>query len=285
MGRVRNAHRGRGDRTVTRRGAYPGDRPKVLLDLADLPVEAPHARTPAPPALPLPPPPPRSPRPPGGRLRRAGRGEAPQAQARGPAREGRGCAAARVGGRPRVAQRRTRQHVWPHHRHRGEPQAPERGLDRPRHRRPAAHDQPRRHLRAPVHRPARELHRLGGGEPVGPEPGVGRDGRGEPAQLRVLRQRGLPLDGRRRDLGPRGPRGGLPDRRGDHPPRRPQHRLCRRPRPPVGSERGARPLQDHRRWRELGQGPGGGRRHGGRRDRHAPGRSRGAAGRHLRARA
>ena len=62
-------------------------------------------------------------------------------------------------------------------------------------------------------------------------------------------------------------------------PEEPGHRLRRRPRPALRPQRGARPVQDHRRRQDLGEGPV--RRRQDRRHRHAdePGRSGDAAGR------
>ena len=52
-----------------------------------------------------------------------------------------------------------------------------------------------------------------------------------------------------------GPQKDVPDRPYRRPSERPQHRLRRRPRPALRTQRGARPLQDHRRRQDVEQGP------------------------------
>ena len=188
-------------------------------------------------------------------------------------------AARRLGRRPEVALHRPRHHGRPHRRLLRLRGRSLHLLGRHRLRRPAQDHQQRRHLRAPVRPRKHRLRRRRLRGPVRPQHRLGRHRREQPAQLRLLRRRRLQIDRRRQDLEEHGAEEVFPDRPHRHPSQGPEHRLRRRPRPALRTQRGARPVQDDRRRQDVEQGPVHRRQDGDHRRADAPDRPGDAAGR------
>ena len=115
-------------------------------------------------------------------------------------------------------------------------------LRRPRRQRRVEDDERRDDVGSRVRRPADGFGRRRQCRALQPQPRLGRDGRtGEPPEFALGRRR-LQVDGCGRDLDPRGTRGHPPHQQNQD--RSARSRCCVRGgrRPPLGSERGARPL-------------------------------------------
>jgi len=148
--------------------------------------------------------------------------------------------------------RRPGEHGRPRRRSRGRREQPGHVLRRGRRRRRVEDNRRRPHLRPRLRRPADAVHWCGGGVPGEAGGGVRRHRRGEPAELRELGQRGLPLRRRRQDVEALRTGGHAPHRPRRGPPDRPGHRLRRGARPLLGAEQGPRAVQDDRRRQDVG---------------------------------
>ncbi len=146
--------------------------------------------------------------------------------------------------RPRRPQHRPRQHGRPHRRCRRGRERSEDGLRRRGQRRPVEDHGQRRELGVSVRRTNHPLPRRRRRGAVGPAGRLGRLRRGQPAQQRVMGRRRLQVRRRRQDVDEHGPQKDAPHRPCRRAPAESGDRLRRRSRTRVGSEQGARPVQD-----------------------------------------
>jgi len=119
----------------------------------------------------------------------------------------------------------------------------------------------RTHLEAGLRQPAHRLDRLDGRLALAAERRLRRIRRGQHPRQRGRGQRHLQVDRRRQDLEARLGAGG-PDRDADRAPGESRHRVCRRARPRVRPQPGARRLPDEGRRAHVAAGAQEGRRHG-----------------------